>query len=95
MVSDRRQSDENADDEDQMDSNNKKNSQNDLTQRRRTDFRSTSKGETGKMEKITIGTKRKALNSRSGKHLKEQLRIKSSSLDIKLFCHSFCSRQFK
>lgn len=54
-------------DEDQMDSKHKKNSQSDLTQRSRnqTDQRNAAK-ELGKLERASVGTKRKALNSRSG-----------------------------
>lgn len=57
-----------SDDEDRTDNKQKKNTQTDLTQRSRSqgDFRNTAK-ETAKPERTTAGTKRKALNSRSGK----------------------------
>lgn len=91
FVTGRSQSDENADDEDQTDSNNKKNSQTDLTQRGRADFRSAAK-ETGKLEKTTTGTKRKALNSRSGKDYEIFISQNFSEIKTKVFIYS---REFK
>lgn len=66
----RSQSNEIVGDEDQTDSKHKKNSQTDLTtqkSRNPTDLRNAAK-ESGKSERTSTGTKRKALNSRSGKY---------------------------
>lgn len=54
-----------------MDGKHKKNLQTDLTQKSRnqTELRNATK-ETGKSERTSTGTKRKAMNSRSGKYAK-------------------------
>lgn len=61
-------------DDEQMDNKTKKNSQTDLRQRSRSqsDFRQTPKEIIAKPERIPTGTKRKALNSRSGKYIHTQ-----------------------
>lgn len=80
----RSQSDDNVGDQDQTNSKNKKNSNPDLTQRNRNqaDTRNAAK-DSGKVEKTATGTKRKALNSRSGKEVENWKKYSSDSL-IKL-----------
>lgn len=61
-------------DDEQTENKTKKSTQTDLRQRSRSqsDFRQTPKEITAKPERIPTGSKRKALNSRSGKHSKVQ-----------------------